>query len=61
VLSTLRAYIVSFDGLYAVNEGKNWTKGWVVGRYKEDVYNGVGTSQGNPWWVQEVRGCVISS
>lgn len=49
VLSTLREYVRSFEGLYAVNKGREWVEGWVVGRYKEDVYNGIGTSEGNPW------------
>lgn len=29
----------------------DWTQGWVVGRYAEDVYNGIGTGRGNPWSV----------
>jgi glucoamylase len=27
----------------------DWTEGWAVGRYAEDVYNGIGISRGNPW------------
>lgn len=51
MLSTLRLYVLSFDGLYGINKGKNWTEGWAVGRYAEDVYNGIGISRGNPWYV----------
>lgn len=51
VLGTVQAYIKSFDGLYEINAGKNWTDGWLVGRYSEDVYDGVGESQGNPWFI----------
>lgn len=29
----------------------DWTEGWAVGRYAEDVYNGIGISRGNPWSV----------
>ena len=50
VLSTIWHYVKSFDGLYALNR-QPWTSGWAVGRYAEDVYNGVGTSEGNPWRV----------
>jgi hypothetical protein len=42
---------LTFAGLYKINDGRNWTQGWAVGRYAEDVYNGVGTSRGNPWCV----------
>ncbi|KAL1408244.1 glycoside hydrolase 15 protein [Vanrija albida] len=51
VLGTVQAYIKSFDGLYEVNAGRNWTEGWLVGRYAEDVYDGVGESQGHPWFI----------
>lgn len=51
VLATLREWILSFGGLYRINDGKKWTEGCGVGRYAEDVYNGVGTSRGNPWYV----------
>jgi len=51
VVSTLREYIRSFDGLYCINEGQKWTDGWAVGRYAEDVYDGVGDSVGNPCYV----------
>lgn len=27
----------------------DWAKGWAVGRYAEDIYNGIGMGQGNPW------------
>jgi glucoamylase len=49
ILGTLRAWVLSFDGVYGINKGKKWTEGWAVGRYAEDVYNGIGTSKGNPW------------
>ena len=49
VLSTLREYIVSFQGIYKINHGHRWTSGWALGRYAEDMYDGVGTSEANPW------------
>lgn len=51
VLSTLRAYAKSFDGLYPINGGDGWTKGRLVGRYREDVYDGVGMTRANPWFI----------
>ncbi|KAJ2698735.1 hypothetical protein FB645_005547 [Coemansia sp. IMI 203386] len=52
VLRLLRA----FEQMYAVNrvlsvqvDGTELPVGVAVGRYPEDVYNGVGTSRGNPW------------
>lgn len=51
VLSTIHLYIKSFDGLYSINDGKPWSDGWALGRYKEDVYDGKGQSQGNPWFI----------
>jgi glucoamylase len=60
VLASLHQYIESFDGLYKINEGKPWTEGWAVGRYAEDLYNGVGKSRGNPWLVSVVARTWIS-
>lgn len=51
VLSTIHLYIKSFDGLYGINNGRSWSDGWALGRYKEDVYDGKGQSQGNPWFI----------
>lgn len=51
MLSTLREYVNSFSELYAINEERSWTDGWSVGRYAEDTYDGVATSQANPWHV----------
>ncbi|WWC73794.1 uncharacterized protein I206_107766 [Kwoniella pini CBS 10737] len=51
VIATLYKYIQSFDGLYKINSGKSWSDGWALGRYKEDVYDGVGKSTANPWHI----------
>nr|ODN91092.1 hypothetical protein L203_01294 [Cryptococcus depauperatus CBS 7841] len=50
-LSTLHAFIKSFQSLYGVNSGKTWTEGWALGRYKEDIYDGKAQSRGNPWFI----------
>ena len=49
VLSTLRRVAKSFEGLYDINRAKTWVEGLALGRYREDIYDGVGTSVGNPW------------
>ncbi|WWD04499.1 hypothetical protein V865_002569 [Kwoniella europaea PYCC6329] len=52
VISTIYRYTRSFDGLYKINNNKrSWTQGWALGRYREDVYDGVGKSKGNPWHI----------
>ncbi|PIA13613.1 Six-hairpin glycosidase [Coemansia reversa NRRL 1564] len=45
-----------FSSMYTINEvasteigGKNIPVGVAIGRYPEDVYDGVGVSSGNPW------------
>lgn len=50
-LATLRHFARSFDNLYHVNSNSSWVEGKVLGRYAEDIYDGVGTSEGNPWSV----------
>ncbi|WVQ75024.1 hypothetical protein IAR50_004633 [Cryptococcus sp. DSM 104548] len=51
VLASLRAFALSFEGVYRVNGQKKWTESWNLGRYREDVYDGQGTSKGNPWYL----------
>ncbi|WVF68423.1 hypothetical protein IAT40_003188 [Kwoniella sp. CBS 6097] len=51
VLSTMYRYVLSFRGLYDINGDKNWTNGWMLGRYQEDLYDGVGKSKANPWFI----------
>lgn len=46
ILSTLNSLINTFEPLYPIN---TQSVGVGIGRYPEDIYNGVGTSQGNPW------------
>jgi len=50
VLATLRLLARSFEGEYSLNTG-GWTDGWLLGRYKGDVYDGTGKSKANPWYV----------
>ncbi|KAJ1662970.1 Glucoamylase, intracellular sporulation-specific [Coemansia sp. RSA 1646] len=56
MLATVGALVSRFEPLYAVNRvratninGAVVPIGAAVGRYPEDVYNGAGTSRGNPW------------
>ncbi|ORY34856.1 Six-hairpin glycosidase-like protein, partial [Naematelia encephala] len=51
VLNTLWRYVRSFKGLYGINNDTSWTDGWALGRYAEDIYDGVGSSHGNPWFI----------
>lgn len=61
VLSSLVQYIGDMRRRYPINEKrlgmfeKNGVNsslvGVGVGRYPEDIYNGTGTSQGNPWFL----------
>ncbi|KAJ2330787.1 hypothetical protein GGH92_009434, partial [Coemansia sp. RSA 2673] len=54
--STVLAILRRFEHMYDINQvaytdinGISVPIGVAVGRYPEDVYNGVGTSLGNPW------------
>ncbi|KAJ1936831.1 hypothetical protein FBU59_004932, partial [Linderina macrospora] len=56
MLATVRRIIAAFEHLYPINRvsvteinGRAVPIGVAIGRYPEDVYNGDGTSQGNPW------------
>jgi len=60
LLATLREDILSFADLYKINERKQWKEGWAVGRYKEDVYDGTGTSKGNPWSASRLSILIIA-
>ncbi|SPO29368.1 related to Glucoamylase precursor [Ustilago trichophora] len=51
VLATHQKYVDSFRSLYAINNNAAAPNAVGTGRYKEDVYNGVDTSQGNPWYI----------
>jgi glucoamylase len=52
ILATSLKLKNSFASLYGVNS--NTSIGTAIGRYPEDQYNGVGTSQGNPWFLTTV-------
>lgn len=52
VVQTLDALVADMKQLYVLN--RNMTEaglGAALGRYPEDIYNGVGTSEGNPWFL----------
>ncbi|KAJ2730067.1 hypothetical protein IW152_005396 [Coemansia sp. BCRC 34962] len=56
IISTVLAILRRFESMYNINRvsftdiyGVSVPMGVAVGRYPEDVYNGVGTLRGNPW------------
>ncbi|KAJ2831392.1 hypothetical protein GGI24_001589 [Coemansia furcata] len=56
MLSTVLAILRRFESLYDINRvtnteiyGISVPLGVAAGRYPEDVYDGIGTSRGNPW------------
>lgn len=55
VLSTAYHLSTSFLNIYPIasqhSDGNGATLGIPIGRYPEDVYDGDGTSQGNPWFL----------
>lgn len=61
IISSLTKYIADMRYKYPINYNRmrtfeayginSSTVGVAVGRYPEDVYNGVGTSVGNPWFL----------
>jgi len=40
-----------FSGVYKVNNGRKVEDGVLAGRYPEDIYDGVVTSIGHPWFI----------
>ncbi|KAK0553425.1 hypothetical protein OC846_001300 [Tilletia horrida] len=51
ILATHRQYVDSFRGLYPINNNAAAPAAVGVGRYPSDIYDGVSTSQGNPWFL----------
>lgn len=52
VLQTLTSFVNAMKNLYALNKNfKAEGVGAALGRYPEDIYNGHGTSSGNPWFL----------
>ncbi len=50
VMATAARLINAFQALYAINKSLNGLAP-AIGRYPEDIYDGVGISQGNPWFL----------
>jgi len=46
IMVTAGKILASFQNLYKINGGAQYA---LLGRYQEDIYDGIGTSQGNPW------------
>lgn len=52
VLSTLAALINDMRYRYPINHnGNGFGNGVALGRYPEDIYDGIGLSEGNPWFI----------
>lgn len=51
ILATHYELVESFRSLYAINKGAAANEAVAIGRYPEDVYDGVGKSQGHPWFI----------
>ncbi|ODV82559.1 glycoside hydrolase family 15 protein [[Candida] arabinofermentans NRRL YB-2248] len=52
VLNTLAAMVNDMKYRYPINHNRlGFSTGFALGRYPEDVYDGYGTSEGNPWFI----------
>ncbi|KAG0140832.1 hypothetical protein CROQUDRAFT_664660 [Cronartium quercuum f. sp. fusiforme G11] len=51
MLATYRALVDSMVDLYPLNQLYATKSAKAIGRYPEDIYDGVETSQGNPWFI----------
>lgn len=55
MLATAYQIATSFLPVYPIasrhKDGQGRTLGIPIGRYPDDVYDGTGTSQGNPWYL----------
>ncbi|KAF1797895.1 glycoside hydrolase family 15 protein [Mucor lusitanicus] len=51
VLATAHALEEAFKSIYPLNQQLDEHLGTSIGRYPEDIYDGVGTSVGNPWFI----------
>lgn len=57
VLNSLHGLTKSMQALYPINHPLNsLNMGVALGRYPEDVYNGNGESEGNPWFLATATG-----
>lgn len=51
ILATAHALEEAFKSIYPLNQQLDAHLGTSIGRYPEDIYDGVGTSVGNPWFI----------
>lgn len=51
VLATAHALEDTFKSIYPLNQQLDENLGTSIGRYPEDIYDGIGTSVGNPWFI----------
>lgn len=53
ILGTLHGLIAEMKEIYPLNN-QHVNGGVAIGRYPEDIYDGVGTSEGNPWFISTI-------
>ncbi|KAI8142072.1 glucoamylase [Fennellomyces sp. T-0311] len=51
ILATSLAIKKSFADIYAINSDAGDGISYAIGRYPEDKYDGIGNSEGNPWFL----------
>ncbi|CCF59747.1 hypothetical protein KAFR_0H03370 [Kazachstania africana CBS 2517] len=52
ILNTLHGLVKTMTIMYPINHSKiNLNAGVALGRYPEDIYDGIGTSEANPWFL----------
>ncbi|CAI5758440.1 unnamed protein product [Candida verbasci] len=51
VMTTLGLLSQAFKSIYPINKLHEFELGNALGRYPEDIYDGYGTSEGNPWFL----------
>lgn len=59
VLNVLYRLIQDMKLLYPINWNKNISGAVALGRYPEDIYDGIDVSEGNPWFLATCQGANI--
>lgn len=59
VLNTLYKLIEEMRSLYPINKIYQKHAAIALGRYPEDIYDGVATSEGNPWFLSTCQGATL--
>ncbi|KAK5780266.1 glucan 1,4-alpha-glucosidase PWA37_000778 [Arxiozyma heterogenica] len=59
ILNVLYRLIQDMKLLYPINWNKNVSGAVALGRYPEDIYDGIDVSEGNPWFLATCQGANI--